>query len=623
MKYRAEIDGLRALAVVPVILFHAGFEIFSGGFVGVDVFFVISGYLITTILIADIENNRFSIVNFYERRARRILPALYLVVFSTIVASFFILYPEDLVSFAKSVVAVPIFSSNFFFWSERGYFGGATEFKPLVHTWSLAVEEQFYILFPIFLLLLKKYRRIFYSLLSLIFLLSISSSYYVTLLHFDTAFYFPVTRAWELLFGSFGALLLRYKTFTLKNWVADLIAIIGLGLIFYSYTNFDSNTLFPYVNALIPVVGTFLFIITAQHSIFVKNFLSSHIIVYVGLISFSLYLWHQPLFALARHLDLFNGNVAFLIVATFVFSYLSYAFVEKPFRDRNRISKRKVFLWSIVSSLILVSLGFVTISKLGFPNRFKAEDREILTQLANYKGYNQARFDRVQFKQFEENSKYKVAIVGDSYAKDLLNIIVESGMFDDYEFSSRHINAECGNLYLGDYDLLDEFIQKSKKVKCKFLGRYEGEEFLKILNDANEIWVVASWSDWTVEFLPTSIENLNRDFEKPIRVFGNKNFGRISPYSLLAVPYDQRVNYSQTVNERSLNISSLLNQKLSDYEYFYPLLDVLCGGKSSECRVFTRNGLLMSADGGHLTREGAIEAALRMSNTLNRIRTSR
>ena len=162
MKYRPEIDGLRALAVVPVILFHAGFEFFSGGFVGVDVFFVISGYLITTIIIQDIDKKRFSLVYFYERRARRILPVLYVVVFFTLIASYFILLPEDLVSLGKSAVSIPLFSSNFYFWSERGYFGVANELKPLVHTWSLAVEEQFYIVFPLLLIILKNYRKILF-----------------------------------------------------------------------------------------------------------------------------------------------------------------------------------------------------------------------------------------------------------------------------------------------------------------------------------------------------------------------------------------------------------------------------------------------------------------------------
>ena len=173
MKYRAEIDGFRALTVVPVMFFHAGVELFSGGFVGVDVFFVISGYLIASILIEDLEKKRFSITNFYERRARRILPILYIVTISSSLVSSIFLYPEYLVSFAKSVISAPIFLANFFFWSERGYFGETSELKPLIHLWSLAVEEQFYIAFPIFLLLIKKHQKIFYISLAIAFFASI------------------------------------------------------------------------------------------------------------------------------------------------------------------------------------------------------------------------------------------------------------------------------------------------------------------------------------------------------------------------------------------------------------------------------------------------------------------
>ena len=156
MNYRREIDGLRALAVLPVILFHAGFETFSGGFVGVDVFFVISGYLITTIILAELEQGRFSIVNFYERRARRILPALFLVMLVCIPFAWIWLLPSDMKDFSQSLIAVAIFASNILFWRESGYFDTAAELKPLLHTWSLAVEEQYYVLFPLFLMLFWK-----------------------------------------------------------------------------------------------------------------------------------------------------------------------------------------------------------------------------------------------------------------------------------------------------------------------------------------------------------------------------------------------------------------------------------------------------------------------------------
>lgn len=194
MDYRRELDGLRALAVLPVILFHAGFETFSGGFVGVDVFFVISGYLITTIILAELNRGNFSIVNFYERRARRILPALFLVMLACIPFAWILLAPADLNSFAKSLVAVSLFVSNVFFWKDGDYFETAAELKPLIHTWSLAVEEQYYVLFPLFLMLFWKFgKRWILVTLGLVFVLSFAVAQWASYAKPAAAFFTAAT----------------------------------------------------------------------------------------------------------------------------------------------------------------------------------------------------------------------------------------------------------------------------------------------------------------------------------------------------------------------------------------------------------------------------------------------
>ena len=622
MKYRPEIDGLRALAVVQVILFHAGFELFSGGFVGVDVFFVISGYLITTIIIQDIDKKRFSLVHFYERRARRILPVLYVVVIFTLIVSYFTLLPEDLVSLGKSAVSIPLFSSNFYFWSERGYFGVANELKPLVHTWSLAVEEQFYIVFPILLMMLKNYRKLLYVILAAGFCLSLSASYYVTLLHFDTAFYFPVTRAWELLVGAFCGILLYKTSFRLPDYWADFVSIIGLLLIFYAYILFDSSTLFPYLNALIPVFGCALYIVSSQNSNAVRKAFSNRAIVYVGLISFSLYLWHHSLFAIARHLQLFENNQLTLIAASFMLSILTFHFVEKPFRNKDRISKKTLIKFGLLGTVLIVVIGMIYAINNGFLSRYSEEDRVLLRQLASNKGYNEERFDASEYKQFSPSSDYKVALVGDSHAKDFLNIIAESGKFSDYEFSTRQVNSECGNLMLKSYEAIQKFIPENRKERCHFLGRYEGEKHHRILNDADEIWIVATWRDWTIELIPESIKNLNALYNKPIRVFGVKNFGLIDAQKSLDIPHAKRLTYTQSVRESALTTSRRMDDLLEQYEFYYPIMDKLCGGDKAQCRIFTPNGLLISDDGWHLTKEGAIESAKRITDILLRLKAT-
>ncbi|MBT4881240.1 MAG: acyltransferase, partial [Flavobacteriales bacterium] len=253
MKYRAEIDGLRALAVLPVILFHAGFEWFSGGFVGVDVFFVISGYLITTIIISEMAQGKFSIVNFYERRARRILPALFFMMAACLPFAWLWLAPNDLKDFGQSLVAVSTFSSNILFWSESGYFDTAAELKPLLHTWSLAVEEQYYILFPIFLMLTWKLGiRWILILLSIVFFISLGVAQWGANYYPSGAFFLLPARGWELLVGVFAAFHLKYNTHKKSHIVNQLLSLLGFGMIAYSIIAFDETTPFPSLYALIP-----------------------------------------------------------------------------------------------------------------------------------------------------------------------------------------------------------------------------------------------------------------------------------------------------------------------------------------------------------------------------------
>ena len=616
LKYRAEIDGLRALAVVPVILFHAGVETFRGGFVGVDVFFVISGYLITTIIFDEIATEQFSLVSFYERRVRRLFPALYVVSASTTAASLFLLYPAQLKSFARSLISAPLFFANFHFWSERGYFGEASELKPLLHLWSLAVEEQFYIVFPLLLLLISRSKKSSYSLLFAGFLLSLTSSYYVTEIHFETAFFFPVTRAWELLVGSLAAILMREGLYLRWTLASEAVSIIGLSLILFSYLEFDHTTAFPGVNATIPVCGTFLFILAGASSRWARHALSLKPIVFVGLLSYSLYLWHQPIFSLSRHLGLFESNILLLLSLIGALSFFTFKFVETPFRNPKTISRRKVFGASMAGGLFLVGCGAFILSRDGLPNRYSIEDRVLLTQLANVSGYNQAAFDSHEEKLFDLSEQRRVVVVGDSYAKDLFNIVLESGMFADVQWSTKQINAECGNLYLEDYEVLERFIPDNRLARCRAQGWYNGDRFRAILGSSDELWLASDWKPWVVEFIPESISKLARDYGVTVRIFGTKNFGSISVDSLLKVEEQERWNYTQEVTQDSVSIDSGMAKALITYELYYPLLSVLCGGSYSECRVFTGDGLLVSADGGHLTREGAIEAGMRMQDVL-------
>lgn len=375
MKYRSEIDGLRAIAVVPVILFHAGFEIFSGGFVGVDVFFVISGYLITTIIINEMDEAKFSLLNFYERRARRILPALFFVVLCCLPFAWFLLMPSDMKDFSQSLVAVATFSSNILFWRESGYFDTAAELKPLLHTWSLAVEEQFYILFPLFLMAAWRFgkRAIVWTLVAA-FVISLATAQWGAYNKPAATFYLLPTRAWELLIGSFAAFYLQKRSVTAPLWVSNALSAAGLIAVLYGVFAFDEATPFPSVYALAPTVGTVLIILFAMRGTAVHALLSLKAFVGVGLISYSLYLWHQPVFAFWRHYNVFEPTHLQMVMLSLLclpLAYLTYRFVEAPFRRQNRPIKRLQVLSFSMLFLMSFSVFGVTGHLLkGFPFRF-------------------------------------------------------------------------------------------------------------------------------------------------------------------------------------------------------------------------------------------------------------
>lgn len=603
MVYRPEIDGIRAIAVLIVLFFHSGILGFSGGYVGVDVFFVISGYLITMIILKELQSNSFSMINFYERRARRILPALFFVILFCIPISYFILLPNDLYDFGESLIAVPTFISNFLFWSERGYFGGSIELKPLVHTWSLAVEEQFYIFFPLLLSFLYfRAKKIIGLVIILITITSLGLSYFITKLHFETAFYLPFTRAWELMMGAICAL--YYKQLEIKkNSYAFFSSLIGILLIAFSVYSFDENTLFPGMAATIPVIGTFLIIISDFSNNILYKLLSSKLFVSFGLISYSLYLWHQPIFAFMRHLDFENHIVFFGIPASIFASIISYRYIEKPFRDKNNFSRKTIFLSSGIMSLLIIIVGVLMINSNGFISRFSNSDQILMQQFINQANYNKKFFDKIEMLPFaEKNYRKKVLIIGDSYAKDILNVIQENPKRDKYQFSTKQINSECGNLYVKKD--LTQYIPKDRLSRCNRMSRYENKDLIDLIIHADEVWLINSWQKWQLKYIKDSYESLVEDFGNKFRVFSTKNFGDINQKMVLSINENDRANYTQASPKLIQDINYKISLLIPENNYI-DINDLFCFGDETQCRIFTNDGVLISTDGGHLTKAGA------------------
>lgn len=376
VRYRADIDGLRALAVVPVVLFHAGFRWVSGGYIGVDVFFVISGFLITSILAKEIDQQRYSILEFYRRRALRIFPALTIVTLATIFAGYFTLTPAEYLDLAKSAAAVSVFISNIYFWKSVSYFQSVNAFQPLLHTWSLAVEEQYYLFFPLLLRALSPRRTAIVGALWFIFFASLASAIFLVPLKPNLAFYLLPTRAWELMLGGLVAIGRPPKLST--RLAASAVSLLGLILIIVPMLIYTSATPFPGVAALPPTIGTALVIWSGGRGI-VAEFLSSRAIVLLGQASYSIYLWHLPLFAFAAYLGAGHlpTNVALVLCAVSVaLGFASLVFVERPFRTRRQNRGRM----AVVAALGMVGVAAISTSIVaarGIPGRLNSYDASI------------------------------------------------------------------------------------------------------------------------------------------------------------------------------------------------------------------------------------------------------
>lgn len=433
LHYRPDIDGLRAVAILPVVLYHAGVPLMSGGFVGVDVFFVISGFLIAGIISREMDEHRFSLINFYERRARRILPALFVVIAATLAAGWMIAWPVDFIAIGESALATVLFGSNVYFWQTTDYFAAAAEYQPLLHTWSLAVEEQFYLVFPLLLLLLVKLPRakqIGY--LVAILVVSLAVSVFSTRAAPVTAFYLAPARAWELLAGVLLALN------AVPAWqgraVREFAAAAGLVLIVVSVVTLDAATPFPGIAAVMPCLGTALVIQAGRGRgapTAVTRILSHRLPVFVGLISYSLYLWHWPLLAFSRSWlespDLPAAWALACVLASVGLAVVSWRFVERPFRARAVFTREGVFRLAGAGALLLIALSVSILALRGVPDRFSPLAFDALA------GVDDIEEDRMACMGHRSGSDYcriglagiepSVMLLGDSHAAALMSAV--------------------------------------------------------------------------------------------------------------------------------------------------------------------------------------------------------
>lgn len=571
-RYRSEIDGLRTVAVLPVLLFHAGIGPFSGGFVGVDVFFVISGYLITLIIWNEIESERFSIARFYERRARRILPALYTVLLVSAILAWFLMLPEQLENFGQSVVATVLFANNMLLMLTAGYWDLSVDFKPLVHTWSLAVEEQFYIAFPLFLLVAARWmkRETIVWLMVVILLVSLASTLFVHRWNSNANFYLVVTRAWELLAGALVAMTVRDRTIAFGN---QAFSLAGLGLILASIFLLDETSVFPGPAAVMPVGGAVLIILFAREGTLTHRFLSLPIMVGIGLISYSLYLWHQPLMAFSRIYSRDEpGQMDFAgaIVVSFGLAWLTWKFVEQPFRNRTKVGTRGVVVASLIGTAVLLGVGLAFHFQNGFPGRLYRANGA--APVGEYIEYNTQVFS---FKKpgFADGAAPKILVTGNSFARDFSNVLIE------------RFGKDALNLVYRD-DLTDCFDAVRDPALQKLLA-------------TADIVIVGSGTA-TNECVAKDIPLLEGRGQEIFYV-GSKNFG-VNLNWIMHMPQERMASLSNRPRPEWLKFEKALNKSIPERNYL-SIYDALRVGDTMP--ITDSRGHLLSSDTIHLTKAGA------------------
>lgn len=501
MTYRKDIDGLRAVAVLAVILFHAKIPGFSGGFVGVDVFFVISGFLITGLILDDLEQGRFSFLVFYGRRIRRIIPALLVIYLASMVAAVLVMLPSDAAELGRSVMASATFISNIFFYNRAGYFGGQSDLKPLLHTWSLSIEEQFYLVWPILLLMVTGWRyRAVPLLVASLGALSLAASALMVAYDKEAAFFIAPFRAWELMLGAALALLPRRLATGVAT--AELCAAAGLILIIGSVLALDEAHPFPGALALPPCLGTALLIYAGMNSQpHVTRLLSTRPLVAIGLVSYSLYLWHWPILSFARyHLDraLRWDEVSVLLAFSALAAFLSYRFVEQPARYVSMRHAKHVVSAGVISIAAFAFAGRQMERGQGWTFNLDPEIRRLDTAARSENPYRRrcSGADKISrdddactFGRPRVDGSYDMVIFGDShgdhYAPTMSVLAREAGL------SGRQITVGGCLALLGYHEIISPF---ATEARCRALR----ETMVRFVDRNPRLRLVAISHRWSI-----------------------------------------------------------------------------------------------------------------------------
>lgn len=609
MKYRPEIDGLRALAILPVILFHLHSQWMPGGYLGVDLFFVISGYLITGILFREIETGSFSIAGFYERRIRRIVPALLAMVLVVLLISPMFLFSWEVRDVAWSGLATLAFSANFYFYHSVNYFQENSAWYPLLHMWSLGVEEQYYIVFPLLLYAIARAgcrKRGLIGILTLISALSFLWALHASVVNAEAGFYLFPYRAWELGIGGIAAVLVAHGH-RLKGWPAQVLTGLATLFILASLVLVSPGHLSP-IYKLPLVVATAVILAADMPRSPLWSLLSWTPIRWIGAISFSLYLWHQPVFAFAKA-DMGTitlPTAGLLLFLVFALASASYYLVETPFR-RSALPRPRVLRLGL-SALLAGALINILAAQVATPSLLTAlGDKSLDVSTSSRGAYVYAAYNRHSGTAFTDPNAFHLLLIGDSYSQDLYNMISRNHAFPKAEIVTHFVKADC-QPYFGKDDV-SKFIRPSQRWVCLHDPRRKRTDVPKaLIAKADLVLVAANWRDWSADRIAAIYRHFQDRTKGKVIIIGHKYFGP-------GGPIDLHLFRGMSQEEKAafrFHIGGIFPESYShllSHIGAIPMVDVeakVCDMKAGTCPVFDPKGDLITFDGSHLTRDGAL-----------------
>jgi peptidoglycan/LPS O-acetylase OafA/YrhL len=613
IKYRPDIDGLRAIAVLSVVIFHLGLGFFPGGFVGVDVFFVISGYLISKIIYQETSAGSFALSKFYVRRARRILPGLLSVLLASSVCGWYLLYPSELVEYARSVISTALFSANVYFYATLNYFSPAANEIPLLHLWSLGVEEQFYILFPLLAIIMAKSpQRNLRTVIYLLLIASLASSAWLLSTNPSAAFYLLPFRAFELLIGS--ALALPSYRLSPSTRSATAACALGLACIFIAVFGFDKATMFPGAAALIPCIGTALVIYAGKQ----RNLLSGRLIGHeflagIGKISYSLYLVHWPVIVFGNrafpHADRYTF-AALAFALSILLAYLNYKYVEQPFRKSKAAhTPNKVLGVALASLACIILISGLTIQKEGFVESadiriqktlsFLKYDTKDLYRLGTC--FQTANQDPTQIdisSCLPSDERKKIILWGDSHAAQYIPGLTKT--LGQQGYSVGFLTAQSCPPILG--------ITVLSNPRC---GAFNETAFPLILKQKPDMIIMAAnWvaNDVTMDLLELTIRRL-ADSGIKLVILGEAPLYKLNVPAIIAdrikAGRDDFLASEELEHAFLDNSNNVMRPRFGNREdvKFVSVMDIMCPGYV--CPLTTPDGTPAAFDIAHLTAEGS------------------